>query len=728
MAGDHAATARPTPADPVPGLTIDESIPTTEGRKLPPELGPDAVAVVEGRTFMYSDGAGDVPAGTIGGLVHADSRLLNRWVLTINGARLLRLRSALTTHYSAAFYLTNPQLPGLHPNTIGVRRLRLLGRGLRERIELRSFAEDPIDVELRLSVGNDFADIFEIKDKVRDRSNQITREHAADPARLILRYRNRDYESATTVDTNPPATVIDGDDLVWRLDLTPGRAWQCELNVPLPIGPDEPVPPRRTFAGETAAGAEDPVNVWQSQVPHIYGDSPLLNEVVQSAMSDMLALRILASSGEEQIWLPAAGLPWFLSLFGRDTIVTAYQTLALGPVLARGALLALAHQQGQRCDDFRDEEPGKILHELRSGELTKLGIKPHSPYYGTADATPLWLVLLSEYWRWTRDEPFILSLRDNAMAALAWIDRYGDRDGDGYVEYQTRSPHGLGNQCWRDSWDGIQRSDGTIPVLPLATCEIQGYVYDAKLRMAELADGPFQEPGLAQRLRGEAADLRDRFNRDFWIEERGGYYALGLDGDKHQVDSLSSNIGHLLWSGIVPPERAPAVVDQLMSDTLFSGWGVRTTSTTDSGYNPIGYHRGTVWPHDNSIIAAGLTRYGYREQANRIATALLDAAPFFNHRLPEALSGYPRTDADFPIPYPTACSPQAWASGAPLLCLRSMLDLNARDGRVEISPHLPDQLGRVLLTGIYAFGKRWDIEANGTNGDVRLSKSAPPDA
>jgi glycogen debranching enzyme len=264
-------------------------------------------------------------------------------------------------------------------------------------------------------------------------------------------------------------------------------------------------------------------------------------------------------------------------------------------------------------------------------------------------------------------------------------------------------------------------------MLPIATCETQGYVYDAKLRIADLADGPLQDPGLAQRLRSEAAALRDRFNRDFWIDERGGYYAVGLDGDKHQIDSLTSNIGHLLWSGIVPADRAPAVVDRLMSDALFSGWGVRTISTLDAGYNPIGYHRGTVWPHDNSIIAAGLTRYGYREQANRVAMGLLDAAPFFGYRLPEALSGYPREDADFPIPYPTACSPQAWASGSPLLCLRSMLDLNARDGRVEVNPFLPSDVGRVLLTGIYALGKRWDIEAVATNGDVRLSRAVPAD-
>jgi glycogen debranching enzyme len=422
---------------------------------------------------------------------------------------------------------------------------------------------------------------------------------------------------------------------------------------------------------------------------------------------------------DDAIRLPAAGLPWFLTLFGRDTLLSAYQTVAFGPGLAQGALLALAFYQADKSDDFRDMEPGKILHELRMGELTQLGLKPHSPYYGSADSTPLWLILLSEYWRWTRDEKLIGSLRDNALAALAWIDQSGDRDGDGYVEYGTRSSQGLGNQCWRDSYDGVLFADGTIPYLPIATAEIQGYVYDAKLRMAELADGPYADPALATRLRSDAAALRERFERDFWIDARGGYYAIGLDADKRQIDSLTSNIGHLLWSGIVSDERAAIVARQLMSDPLFSGWGVRTLSTDDAGFNPIGYHRGTVWPHDNSLIAHGLTRYGFRDEANRIAQAMLDAAAFSGYRLPEAFSGYPRSLARFPVPYPTACSPQAWATGAPPLLLRAMLGLEARDGQVTLDPSLPDEIGQVSISGLRAFGTRWDVEAKGRSGSVR---------
>lgn len=378
----------------------------------------------------------------------------------------------------------------------------------------------------------------------------------------------------------------------------------------------------------------------------------------------------------------------------------------------------LADHQARDHDDFTDREPGKIFHEYRSGELTQLGLKPYQPYYGGADTTPLWLVVLSEYWRWTGDDELVRRLRPNAEAALRWIDEFGDLHGSGYVGYATRSREGLGNQCWRDSPDGVQFADGTIPVLLIATCETQGYTYDAKLRMAELADGPWRDPALAGRLRAEATALRDRFNRDFWLPERGGYYAVGLDGDGRPIDSMTSNMGHLLWSGIVPPERAELVAAQLMSDEMFSGWGVRTLSTADRGYNPIGYHLGTVWPHDNAILAAGLARYGRHADAQRIVSAMLEASSYSEHRLPEALSGYDRAFGRRPVPYPTACNPQAWASGAPLLFLRALLGLDAVDGRLVVDPHLPESFGTVRLLGVPAAGRRWNVFAEGTRGEV----------
>jgi glycogen debranching enzyme len=725
MSASQTMTApRATPGNPMPGVTTDRSIPSSEARNLPPELGTDAVAILEGRSFMYSNGVGDVPGGTIGGLVHADTRFLDRWVLTLNGKPLLALRGGPVDYYSAAFIVTNAQMPGLRPNSVAIRRLRFVGNGLHERIVAHNYSDKRLTAELRLATGNDFADLFEIKDRVRDRSAEISRDHAKNGSRLRYTYQHDGFQAETQVMVSTPASRVEGDDLVWDLDLEPDAEWSCDLRVPLKLGPNEVQPSHKDFGEVFAPSGDDTVSRWRAQLPQVESDSPLLAPVLRRSGQDLVALRIQAHTDDLDVLLPAAGLPWFLTLFGRDTLITAYQTACFGPTLARGAILALARFQGTERNDFKDEEPGKILHELRVGELTRLHVKPHDPYYGTADATQLWLILLSEYWRWTRDDDLVRALRENVHRALAWIDDYGDRDGDGYVEYATRSPQGLGNQCWRDSWDGVQFADGTIPTLPIATAEIQGHVYDAKLRVAELAEGPLQEPDLGTRLRAEAGRLKGRFDKDFWIDDRGGYYAIGLDGDKKKIDSLTSNIGQLLWTGIVPEARASIIASQLMSDALFSGWGIRTLSTDDQGFNPIGYHTGTVWPHDNSLIAYGLAKYGFRDEANRIALALLEAAAFSNDRLPEAFSGYDRAIARFPIPYPTACSPQAWATGAPLLLTRAMLGMEARDGALTLDPHVPDEIGRVQIRGVRAFGDRWDVEAVGQRGHVRLSSEA----
>ncbi|MFY1593159.1 glycogen debranching N-terminal domain-containing protein [Micromonospora sp. WMMD737] len=715
-----AAAARPTPVDPTPGpRTAPQS---GDQRAMPPNLGPDSIAVLSGPTFMYSDLVGDVPPGSIGGLVHLDTRLLSGWLLTINGGRLLVLRSQTLQHYSAQFVLTNPELPGLPPDSLGVRRLRYIGDGFRERIELVSFRTEQVRVEVRLAVAADFADLFEIKSGVRDRSTHITRQQVTGGEALSFSYANGDFTATTSVCSSIPPDLIEGDELVWQLDLKPRQMWQLDLAVPLPPGLGVVEPVRGDIAEVIHGRVDDPLRRWVEGRALVRSDSLVLERVLAQTRRDLGALRLDMEIKGQRVLLPGAGLPWFLTVFGRDTLITAYQTLVAGPMLARGAVLTLARLQGTRCDDFTDEEPGKILHEFRSGELTRTGVKPYNPNYGTADATQLWLILLSEYWRWTRDDNTVRYLRDNVLSALRWIDNYGDRDGDGYVEYATRSPEGLGNQCWRDSPDGVCFSDGRIPVLPIATCDLQGYTYDAKLRMAELADGPLDDPALAQRLRADATALFERFNRDYWIEERGGYYAIGLDGDKNRIDSKTSNMGHLLWSGIVPPDRAEQVVRQLMSPDMFSGWGIRTISREERRYNALGYHLGTVWPHDNSLAALGMVRYGYRAEANRISLAMFEAAEQFGYRLPEAMSGYARDLMMFAVPYPTACSPQAWATGAPLALIRAMLNLNPADDCLTLDPDVPKEFGQVTAERVRAFGRRWTIEAAGRSGNVRLEE------
>ena len=393
--------------------------------------------------------------------------------------------------------------------------------------------------------------------------------------------------------------------------------------------------------------------------------------------------------------LPAAGLPWFMALFGRDSLITSLQVLPYLPELAATTLRALAAHQADVRDDFQEREPGKILHELRHGELTARGERPHSPYFGTADATPLFLVLLDEYHRWSADGALVRTLEPHARAALEWIENSGDSDGDGYVEYERRNAAtGLVNQCWKDSWDSIQFANGELAHGPIATCEIQGYVYDAQRRSARLAREVWGDEALAERLERQADTLRQRFQRDFWMPER-GCHALALDGNKRQVDSLSSNIGHLLWSGMLDDATAGLTAQRLLGDELFSGWGVRTLGASEAGYNPLGYHTGTVWPHDNSLIAAGLARYGHEEAAAKIAAAVLSAAPYFEYRLPEVFAGFPASLTTVPVAYPTASRPQAWAAGAPLLLLSTLLGL--RPGVAEANRELPGSLGEVSL-------------------------------
>ncbi|MEV5692384.1 amylo-alpha-1,6-glucosidase [Micromonospora globbae] len=712
-------SVRPTPADPTPGLVAARE--AGDQRALPPELGPDSMAVLSGPTFMYADRCGDVPPGSIGGLVHLDTRLVSEWVLSINGSRLLALRAGTLEHYAAEYVLTVPEACGLPADSLGIRRQRYVADGFHERVSLVSFRPEQVRFELRLAVNADFADLFEVKSGVRDRSAQITRDHCPDGAGLCFSYAADGFSAETRVRSSVPADRVEGDQLVWEIELSSRQEWEVDLHVPLPPGMGVVEPIRGDIADVFHRRVEDPLRRWAEERAVLRSDHQGLERTVRQSRDDLAALRLDLEVKGQRILLPGAGLPWFLTVFGRDTLITAYQTLVGGPMLAHGALLALARLQGRRCDDFTDEEPGKILHEVRSGELTRTGVKPYTPYYGTADTTQLWLILLSEYWRWTHDEETVQFLRDNAIAALHWIDNYGDRDGDGYVEYATRSPEGLGNQCWRDSPDGVCFADGRIPVLPIATSDLQGYTYDAKLRLAELADGPLADPGLARRLRADAAALYQRFNRDFWIEERGGYYAVGLDGDKTPIDSITSNMGHLLWSGIVPRERADTVVRQLMAEDMFSGWGIRTLSRAERRYNAIGYHLGTVWPHDNSIAVLGLTRYGYRTEANRISLALLEAAEHFDYRLPEALTGFQRERIIFPVPYPTACSPQAWATGTPLALVRSMVGIEPVDGKLVVDPDIPAELGRITADRIRAFGKLWEIEAVGTSGHVRLA-------
>jgi glycogen debranching enzyme len=507
----------------------------------------------------------------------------------------------------------------------------------------------------------------------------------------------------------------------YRVALEPRERWQLRVDViAAPEGNGVVRQMAERHFGDELARVRESLAAWQLRVPQLRSTWDDLSHAFSRSVSDLASLRMRGAGQHGQ--LPAAGMPWFMAVFGRDTIITCLQTILFGPELAQSALRTLAELQAQQDDPGIDAEPGKIVHEVRNGR----GATAWFPaYYGTLDATPLYLVLLSEVWRWTDDAALVRDLKAPALRALEWIDRYGDLDGDGFVEYSKRSAKGLDNQSWKDSGISQKFADGTLARPPIAPVEVQGYVFDAKLRAAELAREVWRDRELAERLERDAAELSRRIDEAFWVEDRGGHYALALDGEKRPVDSLCSNMGHLLWSGVVPEERIDAVVDQLMGESLWSGWGVRTMSTADAGFNPLEYHNGTVWPHDNSLIAWGLGRHGRWPEAYRIIRRMLNAAAYFEHQLPEVFAGFSRTETPFPIPYPTSCRPQAWAAGTPVLLLQLLLGLQpdrTRHRLVSRGPEaVPSWAGSLKLSGVRAFGKIWEVRLE--DGHVIVEES-----
>jgi glycogen debranching enzyme len=458
---------------------------------------------------------------------------------------------------------------------------------------------------------------------------------------------------------------------------------------------------------------------WVGEHTRIHTDSLLLNRLLERSFDD---LRVLHSTirGEEFF---AAGVPWFSTLFGRDSLITALQALAYNPHMAEQTLRLLASYQSQQVDEWRDAQPGKILHELRVGEMARLGEIPHTPYYGTIDATPLFLILLGRHAAWTGELTLFNELRSHIDAALAWITAYGDLNGDGYVEYASTSGKGLVNQGWKDSGDAIVNADGSLATPPIALVEVQGYVYGAKCALADLYERA-GEPEQAGRLRQEAEDLRGRFNRDFWLEDQ-GFYALALQADRRPVAVLSSNPGHALWAGIADAEKAQRTVERLMRDDMFNGWGIRTLSEHERGYNPLGYHLGTVWPHDNAIIAAGFRRYGFDGAMRRVFTAVVEAAMSFTHyRLPELFAGFRREEYGVPVRYPVACHPQAWAAGTVPYLMEALLGLvpEAFDRRLRvIRPMLPDFIDRVEVYGLRVGSARTDLQFERAPGGTAVN-------
>jgi glycogen debranching enzyme len=687
-----------------------------------------------GNLYLLTDQFGDIHADSRGlGLYEGDTRRLSTAILRVGGERPVLLQATTTANYRGEIQLTNPSMqrrslegpaPGdaLASQMLGIRRTRLVcGGALEERLRVVNYSEMPETVTVELELGADAADIFEVRGWTRsERGSHLP--IAVTPDRATFRYDGLDgCRRSTCVSFSEPAADVSPVDpetagtatggwvrFAWSWNLEPGEArelswvaWGWDRPMPRDAEADEPASrllPPVPSVDEPAAAAE--YDAWVRDFTEVRTDSELFNLVVDRSGAD---LRLLVNDGPEPgERYVAAGVPWFTTLFGRDALITALQTLAFCPRLAVQTLEVLAARQATEEDSSRDAEPGKILHEWRDGEMARNGEIPHTPYYGTADATPLWLVLFGATWDWTGDRALVDRLWPNALRALEWIDRWGDRDGDGFVEYGRRADEGLINQGWKDSTDPIRDRHGREAKLPIALAEVQAYVFDAKRRMAGLARVRGEDE-LAGRLDAEADALRVRFDDAFWVADQ-GYYAMALDGDKRPADGIGSNAGHCLWAGIVPPARGGRVAERLLKPDMFSGWGIRTYASGQPGYNPIGYHTGSVWPHDTSLIAAGLKRYGFHDETNRLIGRVFEAAQHFpDYRLPELFCGFDRDASGVPVPYPVACSPQAWSAASTFMFLQTMLGLrpNALGRELELHrPQLPDWLGSVTIANL----------------------------
>lgn len=671
-----------------------------------------AVTVLDGSTFVVCDERGDLDGVEMAsGFFAADTRFLSRFVLTVDGERAEPLSFEQAAPHVARFELQAPV-------GLAVRRELFVGRGLEETITIENRSGQEAHATVALELASDFADIHAVK-RVAELAKEAapSRPERWDDA-TTLEFADVGFPARTLVHLEPVPDEAEGRVARYRLRLAPGARWQLQVGVQAVLNGTPPLDGAafERQLHEDRRERDDSLAEWWRSVPRLRAPAdPALEETWTRSLADLAALRLRWT---EDGMIPAAGLPWFMTLFGRDTLIAAFQTLPLGPEPAVAALRALAETQSEVDDPERDADPGKIVHEIRRG---KTALVWADRYYGTIDATPLFLVLLSELWRWSGDDAIVRELEGAARRALAWIDGPGDLDGDGFVEYLRRSSRGLDNQNWKDSGNSMVFHDGSHARPPIAPVEAQGYVYDAKVRAAELARRVWGDEGLAARLEGEAAVLRDRFDAAFWVPAR-GWYALGLDADKRPIDALSSDIGHLLWSGIVPPDRVAAVADHLTSGPLWSGWGVRTLAANEPAFDPLEYHNGTVWPHDNSLIAYGLARSGRREEAELVARAQFDSAPFFEHRLPELFAGYERVAGEPPGVVPTSARPQAWAAGTPVLLLRALLGLepdpDARVLRVAAAA-LPEWAESLALTGVHAFGRLWDVHVEDGAPGVR---------
>ena len=678
----------------------------------------------QGDTFGIFDWFGDihqVGAGTQG-VYHNGTRFLSRMELNINGNRPLLLSSAPRDDNQVLVVdLTNPDLPldeqqALKRDNIHIQRLKFLWQArFYERIFLQNFGLQTARFELEIHFHADYSDIFEIRGMTRERRGKKF-PVLIDDGCITFSYEGLDeIIRETKIMCTPKPDSIDPKTARFEIELTPGKVKEIEIEASFIENGEEQEP-------LSLESARSRMNILMERVHRdaagIVSSNEELNDWINRSRSDLITMTTETATG----LYPYAGVPWFSTPFGRDGIITARECLWVEPDLARGVLQFLAHTQANDFNDFQDAEPGKIFHEARGGEMANTGEIPFKMYYGTIDATPLFISLAGAYLERTNDVGTVTKIWPNIERALHWIDHYGDVDGDGFVEYKTKSSKGLTNQGWKDSQDSIFYEDGSLAEDPIALCEVQGYVYDAKVKAAEMA-GVLGDPDLQERLLNEARLLKEKFNEQFWSESK-KIYVLALDGKKRQCNVVSSNAGHALFSGIATKERAKLTAEKLLAKKMFSGWGIRTIATDEPRYNPMSYHNGSVWPHDNAIIALGFARYGLMAEAVQTLSAIFETSLFMpGKRLPELLCGFERLKGKAPTLYPVACSPQAWSVGAVFMMLEACLGMKisaARNAITFYQPKLPSFINNITITNLRLNNKQIVLQIRRKNEGIEV--------
>jgi glycogen debranching enzyme len=671
-------------------------------------LGGDGglVTLVEGTAFAISLSSGDIVPGFPHGLFFRDTRFLSELRLRVNDQWPEQLGARGIDPFSAEFVVRDPPAVGKADSHLVVFRKRYVGRGLREDVVVRNYGLEPAYCSLEFMVAADFANLFQVKAGQIETGGDLSTH--VDESRVTWSFRRGRLSRGARLEFSKPPKELSPLHAVFEVLIPADERWEVCLQL-TPIIENEEIKLRYPCNEEVQrALPSQRLEQWRSHMAEISSNQRGFDDLVKRSTEDMAALRLFDPEHRERT-VVAAGAPWFMALFGRDSLLTSYMTLLVDTDLALGTLQTLAHYQGRDVNPITEEEPGRILHEMRFGDSAALSLGGGQIYYGSVDATPLFVMLLGELRRWGNRPEEVDALLPAADRALEWIEKYGDRDKDGYVEYRRTSDKGLSNQGWKDSYDGVSFANGALAEAPIALCEVQGYVYAAYIARGHFAT-ELGDTKYAKELYDRAAALKSRFNREFWLEEH-GWLAMGLDRDKRPIDALTSNMGHCLWTGILDTDKAEIVGKRLLSDELFSGWGVRTLATSMARYNPVSYHNGSVWPHDNAICVAGLMRYGLVDAAHRVIEGIIDAAAYFGNRLPELFAGLPRDEVPFPVHYPTSCSPQAWAAASPLLMLRAMLrfDPDIRRGHLYLSPEVPERIAPLVIEGVPLKGKRLTI-------------------